>query len=332
MNDPERYTIGGSHLGRPLACTRMLRMDLWCMDWDSSLAEFRMHLKLERSLSDRTVASYVRDLEKLRQFATSMRPPLLPGTIGLEDLQLFLKQTAKAGAAATSQARYLSAIRAFYRGLRREGQVKEDPSELVQSPRTGRKLPVFLSVSEVEAMLAAVDLSAPLGHRDQAIVETLYGCGLRVSELCGLRRSWLHFNEGYIRVVGKGDKERLVPIGPEAMHSITRYLDEVRVHQPVQRNAEDIVFLNARGGGLSRVAVFNLVKELTAKAGIRKTISPHTFRHSFATHLVEGGADLRAVQEMLGHASITTTEIYTHLDREYLRSNILQFHPRARRK
>jgi integrase/recombinase XerD len=224
------------------------------------------------------------------------------------------------------------AVRAFYRSLRRDGQVKEDPAELIQSPRLGRKLPVFLSVEEVDAMVKAIDMSRPMAHRDKAIVETLYGCGLRVSELCGLRRSWLHFSEGFIRVVGKGDKERLVPIGPEAMQCITLYQQEVRVHQPVVKKAEDIVFLNQRGGQLSRVAVFGLVKKLAVLAGIRKTISPHTFRHSFATHLVEGGADLRAVQEMLGHASITTTEIYTHLDREYLRSNILQFHPRAKRR
>jgi integrase/recombinase XerD len=223
-------------------------------------------------------------------------------------------------------------VRAFYRSLRRDGQVKEDPAELIQSPRLGRKLPVFLSVEEVDAMVRAIDMSRPMAHRDKAIVETLYGCGLRVSELCGLRRSWLHFSEGFIRVVGKGDKERLVPIGPEAMQCITLYQQEVRVHQPVVKKAEDIVFLNQRGGQLSRVAVFGLVKKLAVLAGIRKTISPHTFRHSFATHLVEGGADLRAVQEMLGHASITTTEIYTHLDREYLRSNILQFHPRAKRR
>jgi integrase/recombinase XerD len=175
-------------------------------------------------------------------------------------------------------------------------------------------------------------MSRPLAHRDRAMVETLYGCGLRVSELCALRRSWLHFSEGFIRVIGKGDKERLVPIGPEAIRQLERYIADERVHLPVKPKAEDIVFLNHRGGQLSRVSVFNLVKALAVKAGIHKTISPHTFRHSFATHLVEGGADLRAVQEMLGHASITTTEIYTHLDREYLRSNILQFHPRARQR
>jgi integrase/recombinase XerD len=249
----------------------------------------------------------------------------------LEDIQQFITHTAKTGAAATSQARYLSALRTFFKGLKRDGLIRSDPAELVQSPRSGRKLPVFLSVQEIDAMLAVIDRSEPLGHRDEAIIETLYGCGLRVSELCGLRISWLHFNEGFIRVVGKGDKERLVPISGTTIGSVSRYLREVRVHQPVRPQAEDVVFLNARGGPLSRVAVFNLVKELATKAGIRRPISPHTFRHSFATHLVEGGADLRAVQEMLGHASITTTEIYTHLDREYLRSNILQYHPRARR-
>jgi integrase/recombinase XerD len=193
-------------------------------------------------------------------------------------------------------------------------------------------LPVFLSVEEIDAMIRAIDMSKPLAHRDRSIIETLYGCGLRVSELCGLRRSWLHFSEGFIRVVGKGDKERLVPIGPESMLQLDLYLNNERVHLNTGPRSGDIVFLNARGGPLSRMSVFNLVKDLAMKAGIRKTISPHTFRHSFATHLVEGGADLRAVQEMLGHASITTTEIYTHLDREYLRSNILQFHPRANKR
>ncbi|MCU0319066.1 MAG: tyrosine recombinase XerD [Flavobacteriales bacterium] len=301
------------------------------MTWEQALAEYKMHLKLGRSLSDRTVEAYLRDMGKLRDHARGQRPPLGPLDIRLEDVQGYITAVAKGGAAATSQARYLSALRTFFKGLKRDGAISSDPAELVESPRPGRKLPVFLSVQEIEAMLAAIDRSAPLGHRDEAIIETLYGCGLRVSELCGLRRSWLHFNEGFIRVIGKGDKERLVPISPTTIRSIQRYVQEVRVHQPVKTKAEDHVFLNARGGALSRVAVFNLVKDLAIKAGIRQTISPHTFRHSFATHLVEGGADLRAVQEMLGHASITTTEIYTHLDRAYLRSNILQFHPRARR-
>lgn len=300
------------------------------MTWDHALTDLRMHLKLERSLSDRTVEAYLRDVGKLRVYAEAQQPALSPKDITLEDLQAFITATVKQGAKATSQARYLSALRVFYRSLLREKEVASDPTELLQSPRLARKLPVFLSVDEINAMIAAIDMSRTLAHRDKAMIEALYSCGLRVSELCGLRRSWLHFGAGFIRVVGKGDKERLVPIGPEAMACITTYMDQERVHLPHRPKAEDIVFLNARGGGLSRMSVFNLVKKLAVKAGVRKTISPHTFRHSFATHLVEGGADLRAVQEMLGHASITTTEIYTHLDREYLRSNILQFHPRAK--
>lgn len=291
-----------------------------------------MHLKLERSLSPRSVEAYLRDLAKLRAYAEQQTPPLAPADVRLDDLQDFVTHTVRAGLAATSQARLLSAIRGFYRHLLREKVVREDPTELLDSPRIGRHLPTFLTVPEVDALVNAIDMSRPLAHRDRAMVETLYGCGLRVSELCALRRSWLHFREGFIRVIGKGDKERLVPIGPEAIRQIERYIADERVHLPVKPKAEDIVFLNQRGGALSRVSVFNLVKALAVKAGIHKTISPHTFRHSFATHLVEGGADLRAVQEMLGHASITTTEIYTHLDREYLRSNILQFHPRAKRR
>lgn len=291
-----------------------------------------MHLKLERSLSPRSVEAYLRDLAKLRAYAEQQTPPLAPADVRLDDLQDFVTHTVRAGLAATSQARLLSAIRGFYRHLLREKVVREDPTELLDSPRIGRHLPTFLTVPEVDALVSAIDMSRPLAHRDRAMVETLYGCGLRVSELCALRRSWLHFSEGFIRVIGKGDKERLVPIGPEAIRQIERYIADERVHLPVKPKAEDIVFLNQRGGQLSRVSVFNLVKALAVKAGINKTISPHTFRHSFATHLVEGGADLRAVQEMLGHASITTTEIYTHLDREYLRSNILQFHPRAKQR
>lgn len=299
------------------------------MDWDPALADLRMHLKLERSLSDRTVEAYLRDIGKLRDYALAQKPALKPERIQLDDLQAFITSVAKGGLSASSQARLLSAVRGFYRSLRREKVITEDPAELIESPRIARKLPTFLSVAEIDAMAKTIDMSQRLAHRDKAILETLYGCGLRVSELCGLRLSWLRFSEGFIRVVGKGDKERLVPIGPAAIAHVERYIAEERVHLPLRKNAEDLVFLNFRGGGLSRVSVFNLVKRLAVKAGVRKTISPHTFRHSFATHLVEGGADLRAVQEMLGHASITTTEIYTHLDREYLRSNIMQFHPRA---
>ena len=301
------------------------------VNWDRAIADLRVHLKLERSLSDRTVDAYLRDVTKLRGYAESLQPMLTPERIALDDLQAFVTAVAKEGAAATSQARMLSAVRAFYRGLRREKVIDHDPTELLESPRTGRKLPTFLSVNEIDDLVKAIDMSAGAALRDRAMIETLYGCGLRVSELCGLRLSRLHFADGFVRVVGKGDKERLVPIGPVAMERIRMYRDEERVHVPIKRVATDLVFLNARGSGISRVAVFDLVKRLALKAGIRKTISPHTFRHSFATHLVEGGADLRAVQEMLGHASITTTEIYTHLDREYLRSNIMRFHPRAHR-
>ena len=300
--------------------------------WDEALTDLRMHLKLERSLSDRTVEAYVRDVKRLRAFAEAQKPPLAPTAIRLDDLQAYITHTAKGGAKATSQARYLSALRVFFRSLLRDKVIDSDPTELLEGPRMARKLPVFLTVAEIDAMIGAIDMSAPMADRDRAMIETLYSCGLRVSELCGLRLSWLHFNEGYLRVVGKGDKERLVPVGPEAIARIEAYLRGVRCHLPLKPKSEDMVFLNARGGAISRMSVFNLVKELAVAAGIRKSISPHTFRHSFATHLVEGGADLRAVQEMLGHASITTTEIYTHLDREYLRSNILQFHPRAKKK
>ncbi len=300
------------------------------MDWGSALADLRIHLKVERSLSPRTVEGYLGDLDKLRRYAEEHTPPLCPTDLRLDDLQAFIATVAKSGIKASSQARLLSAVRSFYRHLQREKVVKEDPTELLESPRIGHKLPVFLSVQEIDAMSRSIDRARPMAHRDSAILEVLYSCGLRVSELCGLQRSRLHFTEGFIRVVGKGDKERLVPIGPEAMKQVQLYLEHERVHLPVQKKAEDLVFLNVRGGGLSRMTVFNLVKTWAVKAGVRKNISPHTLRHSFATHLVEGGADLRAVQEMLGHASITTTEIYTHLDRDYLRSNIMQFHPRAR--
>jgi integrase/recombinase XerD len=299
------------------------------MEWQQALADFKLYLKLERALSACTVDAYLRDLGKLRDFAQAHTPALAPEALQLEDLQTFITREAKRGLKATSQARLLSAVRCFFKSLRLERRIEDDPSALLESPRTGRHLPTFLTVQEIDAMAAAIDMSRPLAHRDRAMLEMLYGCGLRVSELCGLRISRLHFADGFIRVVGKGDKERLVPIGEATIHHVELYRREERVHLPVQAKAEDILFLNARGAMLSRVWVFKLVKALAVKAGISKTISPHTFRHSFATHLVEGGADLRAVQEMLGHASITTTEIYTHLDREYLRSNILRFHPRA---
>jgi len=236
---------------------------------------------------------------------------------------------AELGMQASSQARLISGIKAFYKYLLISGSIEADPSELLEAPKIGRKLPDTLNHFEVEALIAAIDLSKPEGERNKAIIETLYGCGLRVSELINLKISNLYFNEEFIKVQGKGDKERLVPIGKAAMNQINRYIEQVRVHQNIQKSYEDYVFLNRRGKSLTRVMIFTIIKNLAEIIGLKKTISPHTFRHSFATELIERGADLRAVQEMLGHESITTTEIYTHLDREYLRNMIMSFHPRA---
>jgi integrase/recombinase XerD len=229
----------------------------------------------------------------------------------------------------TSQSRIISGLKGFYKYLLLENIIQTDPTELLESPKIGRKLPSTLSIPEINDLINAIDLSTPEGERNRTILETLYGCGLRVSELVNLRISNLFFNEGFIKVTGKGNKERLIPIGTVAMKQIRIYLSTVRIHIPVKKGHEDIVFLNRRGSRLSRVMIFTIIKQLAIKTGLKKQISPHTFRHSFATHLVEGGADLRAVQEMLGHESITTTEIYTHLDRDYLRSAIIQYHPRA---
>jgi integrase/recombinase XerD len=229
----------------------------------------------------------------------------------------------------STQSRVISGLRGFYKYLLIENLVQKDPTEMLESPRMVRKLPSTLNIIEINNLLSAIDLSTPEGERNRAMLETLYGCGLRVSELINLRISTLYFNEGFIKVTGKGDKERLVPIGNVAIKQIQLYLSTVRIHVPVKKGHEDVVFLNRRGRKLSRVMVFTIIRNLAEKIGLHKQISPHTFRHSFATHLVEGGADLRAVQEMLGHESITTTEIYTHLDREYLRSAIIQYHPRS---
>ncbi len=297
------------------------------MHWSAAIDHFNTYLRLERSLSERTSEAYLTDLAALQKFAD--RAGLLPEQVTKEHLQEYLKKYARRGRKATSQARAISAIRAFFKFLVKEKWINENPAKLLRTPKKGRKLPTVLSLAEIDVMINCIDLSAPFGHRDKAIIETLYGCGLRVSELTNLRLSGLHFNDGYIRVVGKGDKERLVPISGEALKQITIYRDSHRIHVRADGNNEDVLFLNFRGAGMSRVSVFNLVKHLAEQAGIRKEVSPHTFRHSFATHLIEGGADLRAVQEMLGHASITTTEIYTHLDQDLLRSNIMQFHPRA---
>ncbi len=296
--------------------------------WNSAVNGFRAYLQLEKSLSPRSVEAYLHDVAKLTEFLESVGFDALPGQVGPDHLKDFLEWINRSGMKARSQARIISGLRAFYRYLLLENLVQHDPTELLDLPKLGMRLPVTLDVSEIDRMIGKLDLSKPEERRNRAMLETLYGCGLRVSELTGLRISDLYFREGFIKVTGKGDKERLVPVGSVAMNEISHYLAEIRPHVPVKKGAEDVVFLNRRGSPLTRVMVFTVIKRLARLAGIKKNISPHTFRHSFATHLVEGGADLRAVQEMLGHESITTTEIYTHLDRDYLRSTILMHHPR----
>ncbi|GAA3912823.1 site-specific tyrosine recombinase XerD [Chitinophaga oryziterrae] len=296
--------------------------------WDIYVKGFKAYLQLERSLSANSIEAYLRDVEKLAQYLLSAGHKLPPDQVDLSHLQSFVQSIATLGMTATSQARIISGIKAFYKYLLLEDIVKIDPTQLLEAPKTRRQLPDVLTFDEIERIIAKVKAGTPEGQRNRAILETMYSCGLRVSEVTGLKISQLHFDQGFIRVVGKGDKERLVPIGRDAMKYINIYKEEVRVHVPIKKGQEDILFLNRRGSALTRVMIFLVIKDLTAAAGITKQVSPHTFRHSFATHLVEGGADLRAVQEMLGHESITTTEIYTHLDREFLRDTLQQFHPR----
>jgi integrase/recombinase XerD len=299
--------------------------------WDSYKKGFRAFLQLERSLSDNSVDAYMGDLEKLTQFLLEKDSKKKPDALELKDLQQFLKWIAELGMTDQSQARIVSGIRAFYKYCILENISKKDPTFLLEAPKLKRKLPDTLGYEEIESIIAQIDLSKPEGGRNKAIIETMYGCGLRVSELVNLKLSQLYLDTGFIRVIGKGDKERLVPIGGDAIKYIRIYKNKIRVHIPVTKGNEDILFLNKRGSRLSRVMIFLIIKDLVRKAGIRKTVSPHTFRHSFATHLVEGGADLRAVQEMLGHESITTTEIYTHLDRKFLRKTLEMYHPAFKR-
>src|SRR5258705_9324087 len=301
--------------------------------WETYKKGFRAYLQLEKSLSDNTVQAYLRDIELLTQYllaesgGQSNKSLRSPADISLKNLQSFVKSIAELGMTASSQARIISGIKSFYKYCLLENISKTDPTTLLEAPKLKRTLPDVLSFDEIEKIIAAIDLSKPEGGRNKAILEMLYSCGLRVSELVNLRISQLYFDVGFIRVIGKGDKERLVPIGSSAVKYVNIYLKNIRVHIAVKPGNEDIVFLNRRGSKLSRVMIFLIIKELAKKAGIKKTISPHTFRHSFATHLVEGGANLRAVQEMLGHENITTTQIYTHLDREFLRKTLEQFHP-----
>ncbi len=301
------------------------------MTWLSALQQFRAYLQLERSLSRNTWEAYLADVQKFVRYLEIMgieRPPL---EVQRKDLEQFVHWVNDLGLEATSQARLISGIRAFYKFLLVEDLLDDDPTDLLESPRLHRKIPVVLTAHEIQKMLEVIDLSDPLGLRNRAMIETLYACGLRVSELVNMRRNNLFLEAGFVKILGKNNKERLVPIGAEAAKYIKQYLTHV---VDVQGNAkpgqEGYVFLNRRGSHLTRVMVFYIIKDLALKAGIQKTISPHTFRHSFATHLVEGGADLKAVQDMLGHESITTTEIYTHLDTEYLKETIYLYHPRLK--
>jgi integrase/recombinase XerD len=295
--------------------------------WESYKKGYKAYLQLEKSLSNNSVEAYLHDLEKLTQHLQTIHDLKTPEDISLKDLQQFIQSIAKLGINATSQARIISGLKSFFKYCLIENIIAKDPSVLLEAPKLKRALPDVLSFQEIEAIISKIDQSTPDGTRNKAILETMYSCGLRVSETVNLKISCLYLDIGFVRIIGKGDKERLVPIGRDAIKHIKIYKDHVRNHITPQKNFEDILFLNKFGKNLSRVMIFYIIKDLAQKAGITKNISPHTFRHSFATHLVEGGADLRAVQEMLGHESITTTEIYTHLNRDYLRETLQTFHP-----
>ena len=298
--------------------------------WHSYITGYKAYLQLEKSLSANSIEAYQHDIEKLCQYLTVKNLEIGPENIEHQHLLEFLLWITKLGMTARSQARIISGLRGFFKYLLLENLIHKDPTDLIESPTTGRKLPAVMSIEEINDLIGAIDLSTPEGKRNKAIIETMYGCGLRVSELVDLKISNLFFDDGFIKIVGKGNKERLVPVGHIAQAEIKYYLSDVRNHLVIKPGNEDIVFLNRQGSKLTRVMIFTIIRQLGKKIGLKKNISPHTLRHSFATHLVEGGADLRAVQEMLGHESITTTEIYTHLDRDFLKSTIIQFHPRSK--
>ncbi|MCX6203464.1 MAG: site-specific tyrosine recombinase XerD [Bacteroidetes bacterium] len=297
------------------------------MNWVNYKKGFKAFLQLEKSLSAHSVEAYLRDIDKLTNYLESNKESLSPAEVTLQHLQSFIQCIGEMEMAPTSQARIISGIKSFFKYCLLEQICTINPTTLLPSPKTRRKLPDVLSFEEIELLISHLDLSKPEGGRNKAILETMYSSGLRVTEAINLKISCLYLDVGFIRVIGKGDKERLIPIGSDAIKFIKIYKDTIRIHQTPAKNCEDILFLNNRGKGLSRVMIFYIIKDLILKSGIKKSISPHSFRHSFATHLVEGGADLRAVQEMLGHESITTTEIYTHINREYLRDTLDRFHP-----
>ncbi len=295
--------------------------------WESYKKGYKAWLQLEKSLADNSVQAYLQDVEKLTSYLLSVNELKKPDELKLKDLEKFVQWVHEQGMTAATQGRIISGLKSFYKYCLLEQLTTSDPTMLLESPKLKRLLPDILSFEEIETIISMIDLSKPEGGRNKAILETLYSCGIRVSELVNLKLSCLFLDVGFIKVIGKGDKERLVPIGADAIKYINIYRNNIRSHIAVKIGEEDILFLNRRGSRLTRVMIFIMLKALVKKAGITKNISPHTFRHSFATHLVEGGADLRAVQEMLGHESITTTEIYTHLDREYLRTTLHRFHP-----
>jgi integrase/recombinase XerD len=298
------------------------------MNWQPYIKGFSAYLKLEKSLSPNSIEAYERDVLKLVQFLEMNKLNLLPARVEVQHFRDFLSWLYDLGTAGSSQARILSGLKAFYKYLFLENIIQNDITELIEAPRIQRKIPEVLSIEEIDVIIGKIDLTKPEGERNKAMLETMYSSGLRVSELVNLKITEIYQDEGFLKITGKGNKQRLVPIGSVALKSINLYIQAIRNHQLIQRGFEDFVFLNRRGKSLTRVMVFTIIKNLAIIAGIRKTISPHTFRHSFATHLLEGGADLRAIQDMLGHESITTTEIYTHIDREYLRENIMAYHPR----
>ncbi len=302
------------------------------MNWKNTLQNFSNYLRLERALSANSIEAYLRDVQKLVQYLDMMSIDVEAANVTDQHLHQFVNYLASLGIEASSQARIISGLKTFYKFLLVDDVIQEDPTALLDAPKLSRRIPMVLNYDEVQQIIEAIDLSQPQGTRNRAMVETLYACGLRVSELVDLRLSNLFLDIGFVRVIGKGNKERLVPIGEEASKQILLYVQQVRNHQDVAAGHENIVFLNRRGKKLSRVMIFMIIKELAALADIKKEVSPHTFRHSFATHLLEGGADLKAIQDMLGHESITTTEIYTHLDKDYLRETILMFHPMNRKK
>ena len=297
------------------------------MSWENSIKEFKYYLRVERSLTNNTVDAYIRDVNKLSKY--SINNNLSIKLIIRENIQDFISFLNDEKISARTQARVISSVKSFFKFLIMEDYIINDPCQLIQNPKIGLKLPDVLSIEEIDLIVSNIDNSSKHGQRNTTIIETLYSCGLRVSELINLKISNIKFLEKYIKITGKGNKERLTPISQKCLKLLSIYINEIRIHQKIKSGNDDIVFLNNRGSQLSREMIFTIVKKLTEKSGIKKNVSPHTFRHSFATHLIEGGADLRAVQEMLGHENITTTEIYTHLDNDYLRSNLMQFHPRS---